>query len=169
MWQFPTQHKIDQELFSRPNLVTLGRAPQLVQRDGSEARYSFTLKLGPRGYKNFVKRQKALDFEDIEVHGRIKANGRTLAWCNAFAPDVPRPNDQGHEKVYLAELRDFDVIDLEVNCEGPAAYAPESGESLSAEWELKARLLGDRETVVQSFSSTPQVSSIFFASQESRP
>lgn len=160
VWQFPTQHKIDQELFSR-NLVTLDRAPQLAQVDDSEARYSFALKLGPRSYKNFVKRQKTLDFEDIEVHGRIKeANGRIVAWCSAFAPDVPGPEDDAHEKVYLEELHEYDFVHLEVSCQGPVADAPESGARLSAEWELKARLVGDRETVVQSFSSTQKLAAL---------
>src|SRR3954469_18511608 len=155
VWQFPTQHRLDQEVFSRPSLVALDRAPQLVQRDDSEARYSFALKLGPRSYRNYVGRQKALGVKDIEVHGRIKDKGRVIAWCHTFTRELPSPNADSHEKTYFAELRDLDVAHLEVSCQGPATYVPESGATLIAEWELKALLLGDRETLVQRFSSTP--------------
>lgn len=170
VWQFPTQHKIDQELFSRPNLITLARDPQLVQLDGSEARYSFALRIGPRKYSNYHRRQKSLEFEDILVNGRIKADGQTIAWCNAFTPHLPNPDEHSHEKVYYVKLSELDLVDVEVACQGPAAYAPASGASLSAEWEVEAHLIGDRETVVQNFSSTPQVQeTVGFASQENRP
>lgn len=167
VWQFPTQVKLDQELFSRPNLVTLARDPQMVQRDGSEARYAFTLRIGPRKFSNYHRKQKTLEFEDIEVRGRIKGNGQTLAWCYAFAPGLPSPDEHSHEKVYYAQLSELDLVDLEVSCQGPAASVPENGAHLSAEWEMQARLLGDREAVVQRFSSTPGVAAVSFASHVS--
>lgn len=167
VWQFPTQHKIDQESFNRPNLVTLARDPQLVQRDGAEAKYAFTLKIGPRIYKNYHRKQKMLEFEDLEVRGRIKGNGQTLAWCYAFAPGLPNPDEHSHEKVYYAQLSELDLVDLEVSCQGPAALVPENGALLSAEWEMQTRLLGDRETVVQHFASTPGVAAVSFASNVS--
>jgi hypothetical protein len=167
VWQFPTQAKIDQELFGRPNLVTLARDPQMVQRDGSEARYAFALRIGPRKYSNYHRKQKALEFEDIEVRGRIKGNGQTLAWCYAFTPGLPNPDEHSHEKVYYAQLSELDVVDLDVSCQGPAASVPENGAHLSAEWEMQARLLGDRETVVQRFSSAPGVAAVSFASNVS--
>ena len=108
-----------------------------------------------------------LEFEEVLVNGRIKANGQTLAWCNAFAPGLPNPDEHTHEKVYFAKLSETDLVDVEVSCQGPAAYVPESGALLSAEWEMEARLLGDRDTVVQRFSSTPEVAAVSFASSVS--
>jgi hypothetical protein len=167
VWQFPTQHKADQELFNRPNLVTLARDPQLVQRDGSEARYSFALRIGPRRYSNYHRRQKMLEFEEVLVNGKIKADGQTVAWCNAFTPTLPNPDEHSRQEVYMAKLSELDLVDLEVSCEGPVTAVPENGAQLSAEWEMHARLLGDRETVEQSFASAPEVAAAAFASNVS--
>src|SRR6266496_638038 len=91
-WEFPRQTAIDQAVFARPNLVTVNGALTL-DSTGTDARYRFALRLGPRDYTNWFKQTRTLDASDITVTGTLSQNGTTIAWCTAGMATLPSPND----------------------------------------------------------------------------
>jgi len=79
-WEFPLEGSIDRAAFSRVQLVVMNDSP-LPTTAGTDTRYFFTLRLGPRGYRNWFKQTRALDSGPVEVTGRVWHDSQVIAWC----------------------------------------------------------------------------------------
>jgi hypothetical protein len=154
-WEFPKQTAIDQTLFSRPNLVSLSGMPAL-QSTGTDARYSFALRLGPRDYSNWFKQARTLDANDITVTGTLSHNGETIAWCDARMGSVPSPNGIVRPLAFPAALQADKFADIPVTCRGPATATrtlPDSPQ-VTVVWNAQMTLIGGREHQAKEFTGT---------------
>ncbi len=149
-WQFPTQAKIDRALFARTDLIRLRTGP-VLQPGMRENRYELVFEFGPRTFKNYVGRLRALDARDLRIDARLFVRGEAVAWCRESIPELPSPNRfVDDEKNYFEMLHRMDRVSLPVTCLGPKR-AP--GEKLDVEWRASVRLIGDREEEVRSFGT----------------
>jgi hypothetical protein len=154
VWQFPTQARIDQKNFQRTDLFGISSAPVLRQKLEDEAIYEARFRFGPRTYKNYVNRLKALDARDVEIEGKLRRQGKVVAWCKTVVPELASPNEYGEdERLFPIKLRALDSVDIPLTCRGPVDLARADG--LELEWKLRVRLIGDREQVVREFRSKP--------------
>ena len=154
-WEFPRQTAIDQAVFARPNLVTVNGALTL-DSTGTDARYRFALRLGPRDYTNWFKQTRTLDASDITVTGTLSQNGTTIAWCTAGMATLPSPNDIVRPRAFPEALRADRFADIPVTCRGLAAAAPtEAGDSqVTVDWTAHLTLIGGRERQTTQFTGT---------------
>ena len=151
-WQFPLQHQIDQASFDRPNLIKQVEAPKL-SGVGQEAEYRFRLSVGPKTYKNYVGRMLTLGIKDLRVTGRIKKDGKAIAWCHVMQEKVPGPTSPDEDAThYFEQLREFDNVSIPVTCLGPNELASKQSD-LSVEWEATVLLVGDREEAIRVYRS----------------
>lgn len=93
-WEFPFQEAIDRATLGRPELVALKEGPLRVEV-GTDARYGFTLRFGPRSYRNWFKQTRALDAGQIHVDGRLWRDGQIIAWCAASVERLLIPTAAG--------------------------------------------------------------------------
>jgi len=144
-WEAPIQTRIDQATFSRPNLVSLKGGLSLLST-GADARYQFTLRVGPRDYRNWFKQQRALDAASVQVSGRLWQDGRILAWCDARMASLPSPNGIVSPLDFPPAMRAMRFTDIPVPCNGPAAAArdPGVGSMVTVEWTADMTLIGGR-------------------------
>ncbi len=166
VWQFPTQHRIDQNLFNQSNLIKLHHSP-VFKSSEREASYEFSLEFGPRTFKNYVGRQKALDAKNVEISARIIKQGKTIGWCHSTFLELPSANQfTEDEKRYFTKLRELDVVPLLVNCFGPKKKSSEPVYKLEVEWEARLTLVGDREEAVKTFSSRQKTVAMYYKKKE---
>jgi hypothetical protein len=152
-WQFPTQKRIDLETFSRPNLVRLMGDAKLRTQNAGEATYEIGFEFGPRTYTNYVRRLRALDFKDVEITARLvdAKSGSPLAWCHSLTPELPSANQYGEDdREFFHKLKELDRVRVTVDCKGPS---DRKSPAIVVEWQVTAHLVGDRETLVKTFSS----------------
>ena len=153
VWQFPKQHQIDEASFKRATLDAEPGTVTLVSAEGSEARYRFTLRFGPRGYKNYVNRRLALEAKGLEVSGRLMSNGAAIAHCTAHVDHIESPRrflEAPYE--YDAKLKEMDYAEIPVECFGPVAEAQRTaGAPVNLQWSARITLVGDREERVRGF------------------
>lgn len=146
-WQFPRQHALDQELFSRQDLVTL-QSPVKLTALNENAEYEFILRVGPRSYKNYINKVRDIDIKNIHIFGEISYNNSILAWCSTRVEEVESPNlhDQ-FAPVYLAEIKKMEYTDIKVKCLGSADIKSKITEQskLDLKWQATMTLIGDRE------------------------
>jgi len=140
-WEAPIQTRIDQATFSRPNLVSLKGGLSLLST-GADARYQFTLRVGPRDYRNWFKQQRALDAASVQVSGRLWQDGRILAWCDARMASLPSPNGIVSPLDFPPAMRAMRFTDIPVPCSGPAAGDPGVGSMVTVEWKADMTLIG---------------------------
>jgi hypothetical protein len=154
-WEFPRQTAIDQGLFNRPNLVTLTGTPTL-ESTGTDARYNFVLRLGPRDYNNWFKQVRTLDASDITVAGTLSHDGQTIAWCDANMTSLPSPNGIVRPRDFPAALQAAKFTDLPVTCLGPAAatQALQGNPQVTVTWNAELTLIGGREHQTKEFTGT---------------
>jgi hypothetical protein len=145
-WQFPLQRAIDQAVFDRPNLVTMGAGPTLTAT-GEEARYKFSLRFGPRSFRDYINAIKALDAGPVSVTGRLLSDGGVIAWCSGYVAELETPNKILIPAAYFPTLRRMEFTDIPVECVGPseAAARLRSEAEVQARWTAKVTLIGDRE------------------------
>jgi hypothetical protein len=159
-WQFPLQRAIDQALFDRPNLLTMGAGPTLTAAGGptptaagEEARYKFSLQFGPRTYKDYINATKALDAGPVSVTGHLLRDGGVIAWCSGYVAMLETPNTILYPAEYFPALRRMEYTDIPVECVGPSEAAAQlrSGADVQARWTAKVTLIGDRERVEREY------------------
>ena len=163
-WQFPLQRSIDQTLFDSANLGLTG-GPVLVGVDPrssggpdgirtGEARYRFTLRFGPRSYKDYIKATKALDAGPIRVTGRLVRDGNVIAWCSRQVQELETPNKITKPALYFPTLRRMEFSDITAECFGPAEAAAQVGnEPVDLQWTAFVKLVGDRESTTRTFGA----------------
>ncbi|OLB76170.1 MAG: hypothetical protein AUI14_19500 [Actinobacteria bacterium 13_2_20CM_2_71_6] len=141
-WQYPRQHTIDQHAFATLT-VTLADGPTRQPTTGTDARYGFTLRLGPRTYTN-AGLTRALDAASVDITATVTANGATVAWCTGHAAALPSPNTVRDPAAFTTALHRLNYTDLPVTCTGPATTV-QPGDSLQLTWLLDATVKGDRD------------------------
>lgn len=153
VWQFPRQHIIDQEVFNRPDLLTLKIPPRLLSLK-EEAEFEFVLQLGPRSYKNYINKVRDLEAKNIKVDGEILYQGTPIAWCSGFLSEVSSPNQDQFGPQYLSEIRAMEFASIPVKCSGPSTMKSEfmNAAIFGLKWHATMTLIGDRESVVKEFS-----------------
>jgi hypothetical protein len=161
-WQFPTQRAIDTATFegvqlvvwSQPAAVTGGGGAAGGGAAGSaidEAAYEFTLRFGPRPYKDYIKATKALDAGPVAVTGRLVRDGHTVAWCAAYVTVIETPNNITDPQQYFPALKRMEYTDIPVRCYGPKEAAAATGGPLGVQWVANVTLVGDREQESREF------------------
>jgi multisubunit Na+/H+ antiporter MnhC subunit len=152
--QWPKQHAIDAELFARRDLLAAPDHAE-VAVSGDDARYELAMQLGPRSYKNWVKRTRMLDVQGVEVSGRLLRDGTAIAWCTGHVSELPRINEATFEPEFAELVRSHDIADIPVLCMGSSA-AVRSGDpgSVTLEWTASATLIGDRESMPRTFTGS---------------
>lgn len=165
-WQFPFQRTIDTATFNAVRLTQEG-TPQLVgqsaidggpvtlaEADGRQANYEFTLRFGPRPYKDYINATKALDAGPITIRGVLVRDGQVVAWCFTHVAELETPNNITDPKVYFPTLERMRFTDIPVSCSGPGGTASSSSSGeLTASWVAAVTLVGDRETEERQFRS----------------
>ena len=141
VWQFPLQHAIDQAVFERPALVSLGEAPR-VRVDGQEAHYTYSLRFGPRLYRSWAGAIRVLEADDLRVTGRLLQTGVTIAWCSSDAVRLASPPLSRDPLAYRSALEDSTLIS--VTCVGPNTSI-DTQPTIHLQWAVSTELVGDRE------------------------
>jgi hypothetical protein len=158
-WEFPYQETLDQAALSRPNLLTLKDGPA-VTRTGDDAQYQFTLRFGPRSYKNWFKQTRALEGGPIDVQGRIWRDGQIIAWCATRVEKLPTPNTVIVPAYFPAAMKSMEFSDIPVTCSGPAALArgADSNASVTVDWRAQMTLTAYRTRIVKTFTGNRGIS-----------
>lgn len=157
VWQFPKQHQIDVALFDRATMNETSGSATLVSVAGDEAHYRFALRFGPRAYKNYVNRRIALEGRDLDVSGRLVANGTTIAFCSAHVAHLESPRAfVEHPYEYDQKLKAMDYADVPVECVGPAKDALRTDGPVAVRWSASMTLVGDRESRMRLFQGTAE-------------
>jgi hypothetical protein len=154
-WQFPYQHAIDQKAFQQMKVV-LQNDPVLtsVHTEGEsagEAHYQFSVRLGPRPYKDYIKATKALDAGPVLVTGRLMREGEIIAICREQVDMLETPNNILVPAKYIPALRRMEYTDVTVECAGPATLAGTSEAPMEVAWTAHVTLIGDREQEQRSY------------------
>ena len=167
-WQFPLQRTIDQAAFDRVNLSQQGE-PILAsleavagQTSEHEARYRFTLRFGPRIYKDYINASKALDAGPIRIEGHLIHKGDIIAWCARDLEQLETPNKIIDPRDYFPALERMAFTEIEVPCVGPtdAVNRLAGGAEVSLRWVAEVRLVGDRGQMDRVFEGTSKVASL---------
>jgi hypothetical protein len=141
VWQFPLQHAIDQAVFERPGLVSLGEAPR-VSVDGQDAHYIYSLRFGPRLYRTWAGASRVLEADDLRVTGRLLRAGMTIAWCSSAVVHLAGPPLSRDPLAYRSALEDNTSIP--VTCVGPDTRI-DTQPAIDVQWAISTDLVGDRE------------------------
>lgn len=158
VWEYPYQESIDQATLSRPNLVTLKDGPALV-RTGADAQYQFTLRFGPRSYKNWFRQTRALDGGPVDVQGKLWRDGQIIAWCNTRVERLPTPNTIIVPSLFPAAMKSMEYADIPVTCSGPANLARTDGNApVNVEWSAQVTLHAYRTKLVKTFTGNQSIS-----------
>lgn len=171
-WQFPYQRELDANLFREAQLRlaggvavaesrTLGGARAATAPGGeapSEARYRFTLRFGPRSYKDYIKATKALDAGPVRVSGRLfRPDGTVLAWCSSYTTMLETPNTITSPALYFPTLKRMEYTSIPVDCSGPVDRSVVSGGgTVDLAWTARVKLRGDREVQDRTFGGRHQ-------------
>jgi hypothetical protein len=152
-WEAPLEVKLDNAAFNRVNLVTVPNSPTLLST-GTDAKYAFALRFGPRDYKNWFKQLRTLDASSIQVTGRLWQNGQIIAWCNARVDNLPTANDAVLPAGFAALVAKMKFTDIPVACTGPAAQAATLTQNspVTVQWNAEMTLIGGREDVTRQYS-----------------
>ena len=164
-WEAPLEVKLDNAAFNRVNLVTVPNSPTLLST-GTDAKYAFALRFGPRDYHNWFKQLRTLDASSIQVTGRLWQNGQIIAWCNANVQDLPTANTAVVPAGFAAIVAKMKFTDIPVACTGPAAQAATITPSsqVTVQWNAQMTLVGGREEVNRQYSGNESLL-MSFASQ----
>jgi hypothetical protein len=151
-WQFPLAESIDRATFSRPGLLALHDGPALAQV-GPEAHYRYSLRFGPRTYRNYFKQARALDAGPVQVTGRLSRDGQVIAWCSTYVPRLDSPNRILVPPDFWPALQRLDYTDIPVGCLGPPTAVSDlaAEPQVTVEWSAQVTLIGDREQRAQEF------------------
>ena len=157
-WQFPFQHVIDQGAFDQVRVV-LDKEPVLKSvhtkgESAGEAHYAFSIRLGPRPYKDYIMATKALDAGPIVVTGRLMRGDEMIAVCRQSVDMLETPNNILVPAEYLPALRRMEYTEVPVECAGPAALAAPSDAPIRVEWTAHVTLVGDREKEQRTYTYT---------------
>jgi hypothetical protein len=157
-WEFPLQTKIDNTAFSRVDLVPVPNSPTLLST-GTDAKYAFALRFGPRDYHNWFKQLRTLDASAVQVTGRLWQNGQIIAWCNAHVDRLASANAAPLPEGFAAVVAKFRFTDIPVACSGPAGPVQglKGSSQLSIEWNAQMTLIGGREQRTRQFSGNQAV------------
>jgi hypothetical protein len=157
-WEFPLQTRIDNAAFSKADLVTLPNSPTLLST-GTDAKYAFALRFGPRDYHNWFKQLRTLDASAVQVTGRLWQNGQIIAWCDAHVDRLASANTAPLPEGFAAVVAKLRFTDIPVACSGPAASAQglKGSPQISVEWSAKMTLIGGREQRTRQFSGNQAV------------
>jgi hypothetical protein len=160
-WEFPYQEGLDRAALNRPNLVTLKDGPVLV-RTGDDAQYQFTLRFGPRSYKNWFKQTRALEGGPIDVQGRLWRDGQIIAWCGAKVQSLPTPNTIIVPTEFPAAMKSMEFSDIPVTCSGPAALARAGAANapVTVDWSAQMTVTAYRTRIVKTFTGNQSISLI---------
>lgn len=158
-WIEPTQLVIDQEVFSRKNLITMRDVQTLRVSGGDDAKLKLKLQVGPRTYSNFNHKKKSLDVKEMKVSGRIYDGASIVGWCSDYVENLASPNKiKSSNADYFAALERANVTEIEVNCVGDShLLRPSGGSTLTIAWSVEAMLLGDWNQKRQRFSGVHSV------------
>jgi hypothetical protein len=141
-WEFPRETRIDTAAFNRAGLVlipgTLTRRPA-----STDAQYGFTLRFGPRDYRNWFNQTRSLDAGSITVTARLSGQGQTLAWCTANVDRLPSANGVTRPQDFPAVMKTLTYTDIPVLCNGPAP--PAASAQVTLDWTTQMTLIGGRE------------------------
>ena len=156
-WQFPTDQAIDETIFSRPGLLTISDAPAL-QSVGLDAAYQFSLRFGPRGYKNYFNQARELDAASVRVNATLRHEGRVIAWCSSYLQRLESPNQITAPQQFPAAYKRMQFTVIPVQCRGPAAEVSTltTGSLLTAQWRAQMTLIGDRLRQARTFDGSQQ-------------
>ena len=151
-WQFPIDESIDQATFNRPGLMAMKDGPSL-QAVGTDARYQFTLRFGPRGFTNYFRQARDLDAAPVRVTGTLSHDGRIIAWCSTYVERLESANLVTAPQQFWPVFRRTQFTDIPVQCMGPAAATTDLGgdSEVIVQWSAQMTLIGDRERQTREF------------------
>jgi hypothetical protein len=154
-WEFPKQTAIDASVFARPNLVSVKDEPAVLTT-GADARYAFTLRFGPRDYRNWFKQLRTVDAGDVHITGKVVQDGQTIAWCDTRVATLPTVNDIVRPLEFPAAVEATKFTDIPVNCLGPATAvaAVKSNPKITVDWSADMTLIGGRESQSKQFTGS---------------
>jgi hypothetical protein len=133
--------------------VTLAEAPR-VTVDGQEAHYVYSLRFGPRLYRNWAGATRALEANHLHVSGQMVQAGAPIAWCSTGVARLDGPPLSRDPRAYRSALEDSTAV--AVSCVGPATSL-DLALPIDMGWELSADLVGDREQIRRDFSGAQLV------------
>lgn len=156
-WQFPLQHEIDQAAFDQASLemydsLTLSSS----DANAGPAHYQFSLRFGPRPYKDYINAIKALDAGPVRVSGVVMHNGDEIAFCSSYTDMIETPNTILVPALYFPALTRMEFTNITVDCVGPAgaAQALSVNTPLDVRWTADVTLVGDREEMDRRYEGT---------------
>jgi hypothetical protein len=175
-WQFPTQYAIDQAAFSQaqmvlqdqPTLSSIESVPGLAA--AQEAHYQFSLRFGPRSYRDYSNALKALDAGSIQVNARLLDSDEIVAWCSNYIPELETPNYLKNPLDYFPALTRTEFTTIPVECVGPAAVAerlaePGNKPRVDLKWIAELALVGEREKLERTFAGEDSALSLTISAQ----
>ncbi len=154
-WQFPIDQAIDETTFSRPGLLTMSDAPMLRSL-GTDAEYLFSLRFGPRGYKNYFHQARDLDAAPVRVTATLWQQGQVIAWCSSYLQRLESPNQITAPQQFPAVYERMQFTVIPVQCRGPAGAASRlaTGSLVTVQWRAQMTLIGDRLRQTRTFDGS---------------
>jgi hypothetical protein len=170
-WQFPIQHDIDQANFNDVRLV-LQDGPTLSSIESMpgdptliEAHYKFSLRFGPRTYRDYLTSLKVLDAGPVQVNGRLMEPGEIVVWCSSYIPELETPHNINNPLDYFPAVARMQFTDIPVECVGPAAAAqmlaaPGNKTRVELQWIANLALMGERGEQARKFEGEDKALSV---------
>jgi hypothetical protein len=166
-WQFPLQNSIDQANFENVDL-TLHKGPTLhalsaiAEQSGVQhARYRFTLRFGPRPYKDYINATKAMDAGPVDVTGSVLHEDEVIGYCSEHVRMLETPNNIVVPALYFPTLERMTYTNIPVDCVGPAHIVERlskgSNPQVDVVWQANVTLIGDRSQEETEYEGTEAV------------
>jgi hypothetical protein len=157
-WEFPRETQIDNAAFNRAGVSVVPGSLALLST-GTDARYHFTLRIGPRDYRNWFKQMRSLDASSIQITAKLSQSDQIIAWCATSVDRLPSANAVTLPENFAAVMKSVTYTDVPVTCNGPAAQAQSlSGNpQVNLDWAAQMTLIGGREQQSKRFSGNQTV------------
>jgi len=157
-WEFPRETQIDNAAFNRAAVSVVPGSLALLST-GTDAQYHFTLRIGPRDYRNWFKQMRSLDASSIRITAKLSRNGEIIAWCDTSVDRLPSANSVTLPENFAAVMKSVTYTDVPVTCNGPAAQAQSlsSSPQVNLDWAAQMILIGGREQQSKRFSGNQLV------------
>jgi hypothetical protein len=163
-WQYPRQDSIERQALDEARLVLSG-APRLVAIDdvpgaseAREARYRFTLRLGPRVYEDYSQDPRAVDAAAIDVTGRLLHRGSVIAFCEQSRAALESPNTYRTPEQYFPAIEEMNFTEIPVTCAGPPRHVErlktDGTSAMLLQWRASLTLITERNEANRDFAGS---------------
>jgi hypothetical protein len=125
------------------------------------ARYRFTLRFGPRPYKDYINATKAMDAGPVDVTGSVVHDNEVIGYCSKHVRMLETPNNIVVPAKYFPTLQRMTYTDIPVDCVGPANIMERLSTGSNVEvdviWQANVTLIGDRSQEEREYEGTESV------------